>query len=86
MRSALTRTLPDHMFPARIVALQSLPMTPSGKVDRRALMALSDTADRGALEEDQAPQGELEEAIAAEMNSFRARATAAAVCTSTRPR
>lgn len=34
---ALSARLPDFMVPARVIALDSLPMTPSGKVDRRTL-------------------------------------------------
>ncbi|GLW90658.1 amino acid adenylation domain-containing protein [Actinokineospora globicatena] len=39
IRSALARTLPDHLVPAAIVALDTLPSTPNGKLDRRALPA-----------------------------------------------
>ncbi len=37
LRRALREQLPEHLVPARFVALERLPMTPSGKVDRRAL-------------------------------------------------
>ena len=32
--------LPRHMVPAEIIALQRLPQTPNGKIDRSALLAL----------------------------------------------
>ncbi|MFI9324914.1 amino acid adenylation domain-containing protein [Kitasatospora aureofaciens] len=37
LRAHLTGSLPDYMIPALFVPLDRLPLTPSGKVDRRAL-------------------------------------------------
>lgn len=37
LRRELRKKLPDHMIPAAFVLLDSLPMTPSDKVDRKAL-------------------------------------------------
>ncbi|HJE24357.1 MAG TPA: amino acid adenylation domain-containing protein [Methylorubrum populi] len=39
LRSALARELPDYMIPSEWVRLSELPLTPSGKVNRRALPA-----------------------------------------------
>ncbi|EXG82720.1 non-ribosomal peptide synthetase/MFS transporter [Cryptosporangium arvum] len=39
LRTALRGALPDHFVPAAYVELPALPLTPSGKLDRRALPA-----------------------------------------------
>ncbi|WP_248920569.1 amino acid adenylation domain-containing protein [Pseudomonas entomophila] len=44
LRDALGGQLPDYMVPAQWLFLESVPLTPNGKVDRRALTRLVDTA------------------------------------------
>ena len=39
LRNFLSERLPDHMVPSTFITLESFPLTPSGKVDRRALPA-----------------------------------------------
>jgi pristinamycin I synthase-3/4 len=57
LRQALRDKLPDFMLPSAIVALPALPLTPSGKVDRKALpepdggLAPGFVAPRTAVEE-----------------------------------
>ncbi len=63
LRAFLRKKLPDYMIPSTFVPLDVLPMTPNGKVDRRALLALSH--DRYAQRADYvAPQTLNEQAIA----------------------
>nr|WP_286946479.1 non-ribosomal peptide synthetase [Pseudomonas sp. UBA6718] len=37
LRTELAKILPDYMVPAQIIALEKLPLTPAGKLDRAAL-------------------------------------------------
>ncbi len=63
LRSHLRQVLPDYMIPSVVVFKESLPLTPSGKIDRRALS-------RSIIEPQQstqyeAPLGDTEETLAA---------------------
>lgn len=46
LRAQLAERLPEYMLPAALVAVESLPRTPSGKLDRNALPAPDFTAGR----------------------------------------
>ncbi len=52
LRSSLRERLPDYMVPAAILFLEALPITPTGKVDRSALLQMGgeETADRPRVE------------------------------------
>lgn len=48
VRAALARELPEHMVPSAVVALDAFPLSPNGKLDRRALPAPVFTGGGGA--------------------------------------
>ncbi|WP_141588881.1 non-ribosomal peptide synthetase/type I polyketide synthase [Myxococcus sp. AB056] len=64
LRSFMKERLPDHLVPAAFVALDALPLSPSGKVDRAALPA-PDAARGGNAKEFTEPRTEAEKALAA---------------------
>ncbi|HSU80993.1 MAG TPA: phosphopantetheine-binding protein, partial [Thermoanaerobaculia bacterium] len=63
LRGFLRQHVPDYMVPAFFIPLESLPMTPNGKVDRAALPAPS--SDRPDSEREYVtPRDAVEEALA----------------------
>ncbi|MBR0669386.1 amino acid adenylation domain-containing protein, partial [Roseomonas hellenica] len=59
LRAALAASLPDHMVPSQLVALERLPLTPNGKIDRAALPRPQQHATQHV-----APRNETERALA----------------------
>ncbi|WP_149561652.1 non-ribosomal peptide synthetase [Streptomyces cacaoi] len=63
LRAALLARVPEYLVPARFAVTTALPLTPSGKVDRRALAAATASGTGG--EDRVAPRTPAEERIAA---------------------
>ena len=61
LQAHLAEWLPEFMRPSAIVVLETLPMTPSGKVDR---LALPDPEESAPSHEHVAPRTPMEEAVA----------------------
>ncbi|WP_157372003.1 amino acid adenylation domain-containing protein, partial [Vibrio sp. MEBiC08052] len=63
LKAELRRRLPDYMVPGIYIALDAFPLTPNGKVDRKALPAVdASSLPRRTYE---APQGDVETRLAA---------------------
>lgn len=63
LRRWLADRLPEYMLPSTIVALDELPLTRNGKIDRRALQDVPEL-ERSASDSRQRPANELQEVVA----------------------
>ena len=63
LRLHMSSGLPEYMIPSYFVQLESMPLTPNGKTDRKALPGHEGNINTGAIYE--APANELEEKLAA---------------------
>lgn len=61
IRQECSQVLPDYMCPSQIMLLAEMPLTPNGKIDRKALPKPDE---RDGLETYQAPEGMVENSLA----------------------
>ena len=64
LRQFLSGKLPAYMMPATFTIIDSIPLMPNGKTDRRALLSLAQAPDSSPSEDFEGPRSPLEESIA----------------------
>jgi len=65
LRELLKRRLPEYMVPGRFAFLDALPITPSGKVDRRTLSQMAGLAAGPGGSQGETPRTPVEQVVAA---------------------
>ena len=60
LRECLREELPDYMIPSHFIPIEKIPLTPNGKVDKKALPG----PDSGVIDKSSAPRNKLEEKLA----------------------
>lgn len=65
LRAFLSASLPDYMVPTTFSAIAAFPLTPSGKIDRRALSTLEPVVSASAPVSVVAPRNDIEQKLAA---------------------
>ena len=64
LRAHLREALPEYMVPAHFVAMESFPLTPNAKIDRKALPKPEETRAAAAQSEYLAPESDVQLQIA----------------------
>jgi amino acid adenylation domain-containing protein len=64
LRAALEAVLPNYMVPSYFIALERMPLTANGKIDRNALPALLNSAAAPVEKPGEQPVGEFEQVLA----------------------
>lgn len=65
IRKSVEQVLPQIMVPSAFVVLERIPLTPNGKIDRKALPALNNAAAQASRAPAAGPTSELEQKISA---------------------
>ncbi len=64
LRTFLAEELPAHAIPSHFIPTEEMPLTKSGKIDREALIGLTEIRAASSLEAFVAPAGEIQEMLA----------------------